>query len=310
LGGSILNPPQEHGDFVLSCRVALPSGFRVADVLAFHRRDPQAVAERVDADAVQKGLRWGGGAARLTIRFHASHADAELAVDRRAETVSDLLETLVGRMLGLAQPVEEFESLHRGHPQIGGLIARQSGLRVPLTATPFEALTWAVTGQQISVLAAVAARRKLILLAGGTHSSGLACYPDASRIVGLDETVLRAAGFSQTKARTLLTLSRLVVDGELPLDDWVAAPPVEEIRTRLLAVKGIGPWTVNYALLRGFGWLDGSLHGDAAVRRGMQILLGLEDRVSADQTRDWLAGFSPWRALVGAHLWALKSAQA
>jgi DNA-3-methyladenine glycosylase II len=84
---------------------------------------------------------------------------------------------------------------------------------------------------------------------------------------------------------------------------------VDEIRARLLALKGIGPWTVDYALLRGFGWLDGSLHGDAAVRRGLQLLLGIEEKVSAKWVEDWLAGFSPWRALVGAHLWALKAAQ-
>ena len=35
-------------------------------------------------------------------------------------------------------------------------------------------------------------------------------------------------------------------------------------------LKGIGPWTVDYALLRGFARLDGSLHGDAAVRRQLQ----------------------------------------
>jgi DNA-3-methyladenine glycosylase II len=267
------------------------------------------VAERVQTCTLHKGLRWGGRPACLSIRFQDGHAEAELALDAVPGVVAETLETLVRRMLGLTQDVEEFERFHRPHPELGSLIVRQSGLRVPLTATPFEALTWAVTGQQISVQAAVAVRRKLILLAGGSHSGGLACYPDAGRIADLDEPALRGAGFSQTKARTLLALSRQVVDGRLPLDDWLAVPPVEEIRTRLLAVKGIGPWTVDYALLRGFGWLDGSLHGDAAVRRGLQLLLGLEEKISAQQAEHWLAGFSPWRALVGAHLWALKSAQ-
>jgi DNA-3-methyladenine glycosylase II len=304
-----VNLPHQGENPTLGCRVELPPGFRAADVLALHRRDPLAVAERVEALALHKGLRWGGSPGCLSIRFQAGHADAELALDGTPGAVAETLKTLVRRMLGLTQNVDAFEATHCAHPALGSLIARQSGLRVPLTASPFEALTWAVTGQQISVQAAVAVRRKLILLAGGTHSSGLACYPDAERIAALDEPDLRGAGFSQTKARTLLTLSRKVVDGDLPLDDWLAAPPVDEIRTRLLALKGIGPWTVDYALLRGFGWLDGSLHGDAAVRRGLQLLLGIEEKVSAKWAEDWLAGFSPWRALVGAHLWALKAAQ-
>jgi DNA-3-methyladenine glycosylase II len=96
----------------------------------------------------------------------------------------------------------------------------------------------------------------------------------------------------------------------LPLDTWADTCPADEIRARLLAVRGIGPWTVNYTLLRGFGWPDGSLHGDVAVRRGLQLLLGRDDKINAAEAEDWLAEFSPWRALVAAHLWALKSAAA
>ena len=84
--------------------------------------------------------------------------------------------------------------------------------------------------------------------------------------------------------------------------------PVDVIREKLEAVRGIGPWTVNYGLLRGFGWRDGSLHGDAAVRRGLQTLLGTQDKISEESARVWLAQFSPWRALVGAHLWSVRTA--
>jgi DNA-3-methyladenine glycosylase II len=215
------------------------------------------------------------------------------------------------RMLGLDQGVDEFEARYREHAQLGGMIARQSGLRVPVAATPFEALTWAVTGQQISVGAAVSLRRKLVLATGVRHSAGLLCYPEAWQIAQLDEVTLRGAGFSRTKAETLLTLSRLVAEERLPLDDWLRAlPPAELIREQLGAVRGIGPWTISYTLLRGFGWLDGSLHGDVAVRRGLQVLLGSPDKVGEEEARIWLAAFSPWRALVGAHLWAAHSAAA
>ncbi|MFT6552722.1 MAG: DNA-3-methyladenine glycosylase II [Zhongshania marina] len=74
-----------------------------------------------------------------------------------------------------------------------------------------------------------------------------------------------------------------------------------------MAIRGIGPWTVNYVLLRGFGYLDGSLHGDVAVRRNLQLLLGREVKITAEETQVWLAQFSPWRALVAAHLWAMQS---
>jgi DNA-3-methyladenine glycosylase II len=294
-----------------SCAIPLPETFRADNILAFHRRDPQQIAEVVGDAALKKGMVWHGAPACLSIRFQSGQAKARLEVDGGVERGSrTAFEAMIRRMLGLTQSIDEFERCYHRHRQVGPLIARQPGLRVPLAATPFEALTWAVTGQQISVGAAVSLRRKLIVAAGVCHSSGLHCYPDARQVLTLGEDALRQAGFSTAKTSTLLTVAQQVVDDRLPLDAWSRTLPITEIQEGLLAVRGIGPWTVDYALLRGFGWLDGSLHGDAAVRRGLQVLLGSSQRVGEKQATEWLAGFSPWRALVAAHLWASQSSPA
>lgn len=284
-------------------RLALPASFHPADILAFQARDPQQLAERVEADGFAKGLIWHGAPACLRVSFLHGQVDVELEVDGTPASAGAIA-GLARHVLGLDQPVDAFESAHRHHPQLGPLLARHSGLRVPQAATPFEALSWAVTGQQISTAAAISIRRRLIASIGVRHSGGLACYPDAAQLAGQDEERLRGTGLSQSKARTLLSLARLVTDGALPLESWLTATPADEIRGRLLAIRGIGPWTVDYALLRGFAHLDGSLHGDAAVRRGLQKLLGREERIGEAEARAWLADFTPWRALAAAHLWA------
>ena len=296
---------------LLSCTLTLPPAFRPGDILAFHRRDAQEVAEAVREASLRKGLVWNGLPGCLELHFQSGRADATLTIDGAAGAgCAARLEAMVQRMLGLTQDIETFERQHRHHPQVGALIARQAGLRVAVAATPFEALTWAVTGQQISLGAAVSLRRKLIMVAGVRHTCGLMCYPDADRVATLTVDDLRAAGFSAAKANTLLTLARLVADGGLPLDAWLQTPPVDDIRERLLCVRGVGPWTVDYTLLRGFGWVDGSLHGDAAVRRSLQALLRAQEKLSENDARAWLATFSPWRALVAAHLWAAQRSAA
>ena len=136
----------------LSSRIELPAGFRHNDVLAFHRRDAQQIAERIDGQVLQKGLCWEGHPACLTFRFDAAFAIVELAVDGTpADGGQEQMERMARRMLGLTQRIEDFEQAYRTHPQVGTLIARNSGLRVALASTPFEALSWAITGQQISV---------------------------------------------------------------------------------------------------------------------------------------------------------------
>ena len=292
----------------LSVSLPLPAGYRPNDILAFHRRDAQEIAERVNGTHLEKGMVWRGFPACLSVHFQGRQAEVELSIDGHCDGNHEF-EFMIRRLLGLTQDIEEFEARFRGHFSLGRLIARQSGLRVPVSSTPFEALTWAVTGQQISVAAAVSLRRRLVMSTNIRHSSGLLCYPGADQIAELNEHILRQSGFSTTKANTLLTLSRMAHDGTLPLDDLPQnCEPVGVIREKLKTVRGIGPWTINYTLLRGFGWLDGSLHGDAAVRRGLQTLLDLPADISEKDAMNWLAQFSPWRALVAAHIWAARSA--
>ena len=296
----------------LALALRLPADFRAGEVLAFHRRDREGLAERVEGDCIRKGLIWHGEPACLSVRLAGGRASAELAVDGGAhgpagEDEAARFEAMLRRLLGLDQDIAAFEAQYLGHPLIGPLIAPRRGLRVPMAATPFEALAWAITGQQISLAVAISLRRKFVRAAGVRHSSGLWCHPDAATAAALGEDVLRAASFSAAKARTLSALSRAIGDGTVPLEDWLRELPIDAIRGGLLAIKGIGPWTVDYALLRGFGWLDGSLHGDVAVRRGIQALLEAPERIGEAQAREWLLPFAPWRALLAAHLWAAQS---
>ncbi len=270
-------------------------------------------SERVIGQELQKALHYDHQPSLLTIRFARRQADASLYADGRlSATARAGFAPMVRRMLGLDQPVEAFELALGAHPVLGATIANQRGLRVPQTTNPFEALTWAITGQQISVSAAVSIRRRMIESSASAHSSGLLCYPDPERVIALGEERLRGAGFSETKARALLALAHGVADKQIALDQWLATEPlpVEAIRDGLLALRGVGAWTVNYSLLRGFGWMDGSLHGDVAVRQGMRQVLGLAETPNEEACRRWLEEFSPWRALVAAHLWAVCKVKA
>lgn len=220
---------------MLTCSLELPKHYRAEDILAFHKRDALAIAESVDDHSLRKGLVWNNLPACLTIRFNQSSAGAELVIDGLADAAdADVFYGMVRRMLGLNQQVEVFEQIYRHHPQIGRLIAQQPGLRVPTTATVFEALSWAITAQQISLKAAISIRRKLIQTAGLQHSSGLFCYPDAKQLARVSESDLRQIGFSKNKAQTLLTVSRMIENGEIRLKNEVNTADVEDIRGKLL----------------------------------------------------------------------------
>jgi DNA-3-methyladenine glycosylase II len=286
--------------------IPLPPGYRAQDALAFQGRDMQALAERVEGTRIRKGVLLDGVAVVIEVRIDADAALAECSVETDDAASAGVLararEAIAG-MLGLRIDPAAFALAVRDDALFAPLVARQPGLRVIQAATVFEALTWAIIGQQINLPFAIALRRSFIEQAGRVHPSGLWCYPEALDVARLDIEQLTSRKFSRAKAETLLRLARLVADGELDLAFDAAGDPAA-ISERLLSVKGIGPWTVNYALLRGYGYPDCSLQGDVAVRSAIGRLLGNKTRPSIVEAEAFLRAYRPHRTMAAAYLWA------
>lgn len=288
----------------------LPAGFRPRDFLIFHGRDKLEVSERVTSNSLQKALTLKDSPALLRLEFEEGQVRYTLELEDASNAITDAeVISLIRHLLGLDQAIEPFEQAYADHPVIGAIVAAQSGLRVPISASPYEGLTWAIIAQQVSLSAAASMRRKFILQANLPHSSGLYCYPSPAHVASMSPASFREAGLSQSKAATLVSVSEQVASGRLPLDEWLdQQASYEEISGALSRIKGIGPWTTNYTLLRGYGWLDGSLHGDVAVRRAIRKLMAVTE-LSEKEAEHWLKTYAPWRALLAAHLWAWQTPQ-
>ena len=291
---------------LLHWTLPLPAGYRRDDVIAFHSRDVEGVAEQVTAAGLRKGILLAGVTVVLDVAFTDAAAICRAEIDDNDNTVADLQTRLHGALLnilGLSIDPQPFAYLAANDPLLAPLIRVNPGLRIVQSASPFEALTWAIIGQQINLSFAISLRRTFILQAGRQHGSGLWCYPEARDVARLAVEDLTSRKFSRVKAETVLRLARLVDEGALSLE----LPPsgdVAAISQALLAVKGIGPWTVNYALLRGYGYADCSLHGDVAIRAALQKLLGEETKPDMARTEQWLRQYAPHRTMAAAHLWA------
>lgn len=283
-------------------RIALPRGYRTQDVLAFHSRDSEGVAEQVTDTRLRKAVMLGGVPVLLDVAIGAREALCSIEADAVLDAAQEaMVADALANILGLRIDPNRFFNFVKGDPLLEPLARQHKGLRIVQSATVFEALTWAVIGQQINLTFAIALRRTFIQQAGRRHSSGMWCYPEARDVAKLDVDELLSRKFSRSKAETLIRLARLVADGELSLDRTGDVAAASEA---LLAVKGIGPWTVNYALLRGYGYEDCSLHGDVAIRSALQRLMGADEKPSIADTERWLAAYAPHRTMVAAHLWA------
>jgi 3-methyladenine DNA glycosylase/8-oxoguanine DNA glycosylase len=277
----------------------LPKNYRMREVLDFFGRDKAGVSERVSANGFAKCFEAGGRVIAVEAEF-----SGEFAVCHTDPGCGYAAHRAVRRMLGFESDSEAFERQHAGDAVLGEMFRRQRGLRIPCTPEPWEALGWAIMGQQISLQAAVALRRGVIEALGRPHRNGLRAFPTAAAVAGANLEFLRGLKFSASKAEYLLAAARAVSSGEVPLDRLRQLSARHAARV-LGSIRGVGPWTIQYVFLRGAGFADCLPAGDAGLARGIGVLAGVTEGQRADESvKKALDRFTPFRSLAACHVWA------
>jgi DNA-3-methyladenine glycosylase II len=192
--------------------------------------------------------------------------------------------------------------LRHADPVLAGLIDGRPDFdpRAWLSQLPpmdlFGALLFQVTGQQLSVAATRRTIARIEALFGGR-------LPTPTELLSVEPGALRQAGLSGRKVATLRDLAERFTDGRLD-PDVLSGLPDDEILTQLTAIPGIGPWTVQGALLVALRRADVVLPGDLALRHAVQTAYGLDHLPTQEEVLAIAESWRPYRSLATSYLFA------
>ena len=159
----------------------------------------------------------------------------------------------------------------------------------------YGALVRAIVGQQLSTKAARTIYGRLTERFGGRT-------PTPAEIIADDPEQLRSVGLSRAKASYLRSLAEHVVAGELELERFDEMPDAE-IAAELIAVKGLGQWTVDMYLMFHLGRPDVLPVGDLGIRRAVERAYGLPGLPDSAQLTEIAEPWRPHRTLACRYLW-------
>ena len=160
----------------------------------------------------------------------------------------------------------------------------------------YGALLFQVAGQQLSVAATRTILGRIEALFGGR-------LPAPAELLALDPARIREAGLSWRKIATLRDLAERLSDGRLDADA-LSRLSDDELLAELTAIPGIGPWTVQGALLVALKREDVVLPGDLALRKAVQTAYGLDHRPSQDEVLAIAEKWRPYRSLATSYLFS------
>jgi AraC family transcriptional regulator of adaptative response / DNA-3-methyladenine glycosylase II len=276
--------------------ITLPPEYPLPYLRRALSRDPQSVTERLEGDTYMAAVELAGRPARLKLRPSPAVVAAEFPRGAGLEA-----HQLALRLLGLEQDALGFASLAK-RLGFGRLVAGRAGMPITQTHSAFDGLLWSIIGQQINLAFACRLRRRLVERAGRPVGSGFYVPPTPAAVAELNRADLVQLQYSRQKADYVLGVARLVAEGKLDLDTLGAGSATRAERA-LLEVHGLGPWAVNYTMMRSLGFADCLPLGDTGLAGGLQSLLKLKKRPDANSVRRLMKVFSPFRSLATAHLW-------
>jgi DNA-3-methyladenine glycosylase II len=160
----------------------------------------------------------------------------------------------------------------------------------------YGALLFQVAGQQLSVPSTRRILARVEALFGG-H------LPSPTELLGVDPAKLREAGLSWRKISTLRDLAGRLSDGRLD-PEVLSSLPDDEIMAELTAISGIGPWTVQGALIIALGREDVVLPGDLALRKAIQAAYQLDHLPSQQEVLAIAEKWRPYRSLATSYLFS------
>src|SRR6185437_3474282 len=174
-------------------------------------------------------------------------------------------------------------------------LKQHSGLRIPGCWDGFELAIRAIVGQKISVKAAHTVLGRIVKICGERQildkSLKLTHYfPGAEQILAAD---LSKIGLTNSKIESIKLLASEIVNKTIVLD---GTGDFEDTCKRLLALKGIGKWTVEYIAMRALRDPNGFPETDLELQKKI-VALGLNPQ-------KWV----PWRGYVAILLWNITAA--
>jgi DNA-3-methyladenine glycosylase II len=197
-------------------------------------------------------------------------------------------------------PMHPTQHLRKSDPRLAEWIDRLGVLQfsTPPAREPYVALLEIIAHQQLAGAAARAIWNRVI----GLFEDGV---PNPKRLVQMTEAHLRTAGLSRSKALAMKEICTRVNAGTIPSAALIGQLSDAEIYERLIAVRGVGSWTVDMLMMFTLRRPDIMPVTDYGVRKGFQVLYRKRALPTPKQLLKLTEKWRPHRSVAALYLWRI-----
>lgn len=199
-----------------------------------------------------------------------------------------------------------FYELAQKDPLLRQVIDKCYGLRILGIHDLYEALCWAILGQQINLTFAYTLKKRLVETYGRSiewDGYRYWIFPKPEDIAKLKVEDLFKLKISRKKCEYLIDVAKLMSEGKLTKQSLLEAENIEEAEKMLVSIRGIGPWTANYVLMRCLRFPSAFPIDDVGLHNAIKFLIGSEQKPSKEDIKAYASKWKNWESYATFYLW-------
>jgi DNA-3-methyladenine glycosylase II len=272
-------------------------------VLRFFAGRTTPGVEVVEDGSYRRAIEWAGASGTLGVARHPRRRCLVATIEGPVSVHASALAERISRMFDVRADPAAIGAHLGADAWLAPLVAAAPGLRVPGAWSAFELVVRAIVGQQVSVKAATTILGRLVervgqRIDGHPHARTAWRFPTPAALASAN---LAGIGMPGKRVAALQGFAQAVASGALIIEADTAAPDFDALRAALLALPGIGPWTVEYVAMR--AWRDANAWPATDLVLMQTIAARDPALIRATQQRARTDAWRPWRAYAAMHLW-------
>jgi DNA-3-methyladenine glycosylase II len=289
-------------------KLTAPKEFSFAENMKYLSRDPNECMFQIKNNRIYKAIPIEEETSLIEIR-----ADDEDALTVRFlgntaphEWVRTEVARYVIEWFDLETDLRPFYEFAKNDPLLQQAVSRFYGLRIIGIPDLFEALCWAIIGQQINLPFVYTLKRRFVETFGRHvewDGERYWIFPSPHDIAALKVSDLTVLQMTAKKSEYLIGVAQLVSEGKLTKERLLGAGDYKTAEKMLLSIRGIGPWTANYVMMRCLRVPSAFPIDDVGLHNALKYLLGSENKPSKEEILKLFSRWTNWEAYATFYLW-------
>jgi DNA-3-methyladenine glycosylase II len=289
-----------------SITINTPVEFSFKECKLFLGRSEHEVLHQIRDDCLYKLVKMDGELILIKIESTHQSISVEFPIRTPSKCTREKIVHYLWEWFDLNRDLGNFYEMASQDMVLKHLVQKYYGLRIMCIPDLFEALTWAIIGQQINLTFAYTLKKRFVEQFGECltfEGHTFWVFPEFRKAAKLTLDDLRKLQFTSRKAEYIIGVAKAMTSGQLTKEGLLQVQDYQLVHKSLMAIRGVGAWTADYVMMKCLQHPSAFPIADVGLQNALKLQLGLERKPTIAEIEKMSGNWEGLHAYATFYLW-------